>query len=400
MPAEISLTLSVVTVCETCRQDWDFLRSTERPDYEAGACKIRVVDLFCGCGGLTLGIAEAARRMDFGVEIPLAVDDDADAIAVFEHNFPSATTEQLRVEDLFNGELGGSLTQSERAVRTRVGRVDILSGGPPCQGHSDLNNHTRRRDPRNGLYDRIARAAEVLKPAVVFAENVPAVVKDADGVVGVAETALIRAGYHVAHRPLNLGGLGVPQRRRRHILLASTKDLLEPEAVLSALEAPCPTHPTRSVAWAIEDLETPPSDDQFDKPSVPSGKNADRIAWLFEHDKYDLDNDERPECHQNDEHTYRSMYGRLKWNEPAQTVTTGFGSMGQGRYVHPSCRRTITPHEAARLQTLPDFFDFSSVHKRGAWAKMIGNAVPPLLACNVVTATMPLIVDDALHAAA
>ena len=73
------------------------------------------------------------------------------------------------------------------------------------------------------------------------------------------------------------------------------------------------------------------------------------------------------------------MYGRLRWDQPAQTITTGFGSMGQGRYVHPARRRTITPHEAARLQTFPDTFDFGDVTSRKALAKMIGNAVPPLL---------------------
>jgi DNA (cytosine-5)-methyltransferase 1 len=72
------------------------------------------------------------------------------------------------------------------------------------------------------------------------------------------------------------------------------------------------------------------------------------------------------------------MYGRLHWDRPAQTVTTGFGSMGQGRYVHPSRRRTITPHEAARLQTFPDWFDFGQ-SSRGQLADMIGNAVPPLV---------------------
>src|SRR4051812_46467341 len=76
--------------------------------------------------------------------------------------------------------------------------------------------------------------------------------------------------------------------------------------------------------------------------------------------------------------TYISMYGRLLPDQPAQTVTTGFGSMGQGRYVHPTARRTITPHEAARLQFIPDFFEFGA-RERTALAEMIGNGVPPKL---------------------
>jgi DNA mismatch endonuclease (patch repair protein) len=92
----------------------------------------------------------------------------------------------------------------------------------------------------------------------------------------------------------------------------------------------------------------------------------------------------RPKCHRDKEHSYISMYGRLSWDDPAQTITTGFGSMGQGRFVHPALPRTITPHEAARLQTLPDFYDLDTTKARGAWAMVVGNAVPPLLAVRLV----------------
>ena len=106
------------------------------------------------------------------------------------------------------------------------------------------------------------------------------------------------------------------------------------------------------------------------------------MKWLIENDRYNLPNQMRPKCH-HDDHTYLSMYGRLDWDEPAQTITTGFGSMGQGRYVHPSRPRTITPHEAARLQTFPDFFDFGEDTTRKTWAHVIGNAVPPLLGVHI-----------------
>jgi DNA (cytosine-5)-methyltransferase 1 len=78
------------------------------------------------------------------------------------------------------------------------------------------------------------------------------------------------------------------------------------------------------------------------------------------------------------------MYGRLRWDEPAQTVTSGYGSIGQGRYGHPSEPRTLTPQEAARLQLLPDFFDFTVVQRRKDWATMIGNAAPMKLSCAFV----------------
>ena len=396
-----------MTGCETCRHDWDYLRLGDRPDYEARPSRsdsithrVSLVDLFCGCGGLSLGIAEAARQLGAALEIPLAIDTDSDSLAVFAANFPHAKIEQKPVEELLNGALGAPLTAGEKELKDRVGRVDILTGGPPCQGHSDLNNHTRRTDPRNALYERMARAAEVLEPSIVLIENVPAVVRDAAGVVDTVETALTTVGYTVNHKTLNLGELGVPQRRRRHILLACSTGSLDPGKLLSELTAPCADHPARSVRWAIEDLEDTAISTSFDAPPSPTSENAARIAWLFDNDKYDLPNLKRPRCHRDKKHSYSSMYGRLRWDDPAQTITTGFGSMGQGRYVHPSRRRTITPHEAARLQSFPDFFDFSALSTRTALARLIGNTVPPLLSCNIASVVIPHLTKRQLGLAA
>jgi DNA (cytosine-5)-methyltransferase 1 len=107
------------------------------------------------------------------------------------------------------------------------------------------------------------------------------------------------------------------------------------------------------------------------------------MQWLIDNDEHDLPNRLRPACHQG-EHSYVSMYGRLKWNEPAQTITSGFGSLGQGRFMHPSHCRTITPHEAARIQGFPDYFTFDSAVTRTELSVIIGNAVPPALASTLV----------------
>ena len=131
----------------------------------------------------------------------------------------------------------------------------------------------------------------------------------------------------------------------------------------------------RSVSWAIGDLVNRDAAGIFDSASNHSAHNIERINYLFEHDLYDLPANLRPKCHQK-KHSYKSMYGRLDANQPAQTITTGFGSPGQGRFIHPSKRRTLTPHEAARLQCFPDFFNFSSVKTRTSLSTMIGNAVP------------------------
>lgn len=368
--------------CAVCAADLAFLRATERPDYETPKPRIKVADLFCGGGGLSMGAAEAARRLGRGTEVVLAVEDDEEAADVYQLNFPKAHLLRSDVGDVFDGRLGDAPTKKERRLQHSIGMVDVLVAGPPCQGHSDLNNHTRRHDPRNTLYLRAARAAEVLLPTFVLIENVPSVQHDTQAVVKVASKALVAKGYTVATTVLESSRFGVPQRRRRHLLLAARSRLIEPSAVLEA-PSPCGEHEARTVAWAIKDLAKVKATVGPDAPSAASPTNFARMQWLIGNHEYDLPNSQRPECHQG-EHTYVSMYGRLRWEAPAQTITTGFGSMGQGRFVHPTLTRTLTPHEAARLQTLPDFFDFDQTKGRGAWARAIGNAVPPLLGVHLI----------------
>jgi DNA (cytosine-5)-methyltransferase 1 len=323
------------------------------------------------------------------VAISLALDGDQEAVDVYRDNFPAADARPALVESVFDGALGHRLSPSERRIRTEIGSPSILTGGAPCQGHSDLNNHTRRSDERNALYLRIARAAEVLEPQIVCIENVPTVLNDRGRVVAQATAALSSAGFVVADAVIELVNVGVPQRRRRHILLATRPGLFEPADALGSLGPPCTRHQSRSVRWAIEDLLHVARQDVFDNASRPSLDNQLRMEWLFAHNAYDLPNHHRPECHREKNHSYVSMYGRLLWDEPAQTITTGFGSMGQGRFVHPGRPRTLTPHEAARLQTFPDFFTFRKARTRHALARMIGNAVPPLLTVALGLAVMP-----------
>ena len=357
--------------------DLRFLNTSKRPDYDIGVRPVRIVDLFCGCGGLTLGLAEAARRMQRRVDVRLAVDLDERAVNVFKANFPRAQVQCDAVEFFFDGKVGQSLTDKELGVRDAVGSVHSLVGGPPCQGHSDLNNHTRREDRRNSLYVLMARAAEVLQPEVVLIENVQAVARDRGQVVQETEKVLQAAGYCVSTVLLDLGRLGVPQRRRRHFLLATKQGLPTPTMIFQHMISINKEY--RTVRWAIGDLAQHRNGDPLHVASEISPDNQRRIAWLHEHGEYDLPNHQRPVCHRNKNHTYKSVYGRLRWDQPAQTITTGFSSMGQGRYVHPSRRRTLTPREAARLQFFPDFFDFAVINERTIWNEMIGNAVPPKL---------------------
>jgi len=180
---------------------------------------------------------------------------------------------------------------------------------------------------------------------------------------------------------LRLDRLGVAQTRKRHVLLAvrgldiSAMDVLA-GAVTGSADG-------RDLRWAIGDLESMDSRESiFDAIPRASAENLRRLQWLLDHDKYDLPNSLRPKCHQ-DEHSYKSMYGRLRWEGPAQTLTSGYTSIGQGRYGHPSQPRALTAHEAARIQGFPDYFDFGRALRRTALSTMIGNAVPPALASEL-----------------
>jgi DNA (cytosine-5)-methyltransferase 1 len=357
------------------------LRESSRPAFEAGAESLTLVDLFAGCGGLTLGAAQAAASLGMAVAIKLAVDLEPAATAVYAKNFTKANVETASIDDFFDGELGAPLTALERATKRLVGTVDLLIGGPPCQGHSSLNNHTRRDDPKNALYARMARAAEVLRPKFVLIENVPSVRHDIAGVVDTTRDSLEANGYAVADGTVSLHALGVAQRRKRHILLASCISSLDPNVILDSIASRTPDA-ARNLRWAIGDLENLEDPTGYDTPPRANAENLRRMNYLLDHGIFDLPNSERPKCHQS-AHSYKSMYGRLNWDLPAQTITSGFGSIGQGRYMHPSRARALTPHEAARLQGFPDYFDFSAITKRGALATMIGNAVPPALAREI-----------------
>lgn len=360
------------------------LRLKRRPRFEAGDRPLRIVDLFAGCGGLSLGAAMAARDLGRGLDVRLAVDYEDAATTVYSANFPAAASVRTAgVEDLFSSDLNASVTEAEATISAKVGVVDVLMGGPPCQGHSNLNNHTRRNDPKNALYLYMVRAAKLFQPDVVLIENVPAVRHDTFNGVNVVEIArheLKALGYEVGEAVVSLVDLGVAQKRNRHILLATSAAFPAPSVVFDKLDTAKVKQ--RTLRWAIGDLVR--SDGAgWDKPPVASADNQKRMQYLIDERATDLPNALRPKCHQG-VHSYVSMYGRLKWSEPAQTITSGFGSIGQGRYMHPSEKRALTAHEAARIQGFPDYFDFTAVTRRTHLATMIGNAVPPQLSSRLL----------------
>lgn len=336
---------------------------------------VNVVDLFSGCGGLTVGAQEAARALGRPIDVQLAVDMDTDALSVYEANFAPREAVADPIQSLLDRSPEQPLSFAERALRRQLDGVDLVLGGPPCQGHSSLNNRTRRDDPKNELYLTMARFVEVARPQSVLIENVPDVVHSRLDVVTETARILRSLGYTVSSGVVRAVDLGIPQTRRRHLMVAARGPL--PAGLTDMALSHRQAH--RSVSWAIRDLGAG-GDAPFDTSSVPSTTNMRRMRYLFDHNLHELPNSERPDCHRLKKHTYTSVYGRMYADRPAPTITSGFGSMGQGRFVHPEHARTLTPHEAARLQGFPDHFSFAAARNRSALARMIGNAVPSRLA--------------------
>ena len=202
-------------------------------------------------------------------------------------------------------------------------------------------------------------------------------------------------GYKCREVKLTASHLGLPQRRTRHFSVGLRSSEI-PDLTFQRIQE-------GTVEQAISDLLDEKQTDLFTTPSKHQPQNVERIAWLFgdgwtEEEKqsafnlappgedpfaHELINHRRPLKHQKG-HSYPAVYGRMWWDQASPTITTGFGSTGQGRFVHPLRRRTLTPHEAARIQTFPDWFDFSDVTKRTRLHDMIGNAVPPLMGAEIL----------------
>ena len=344
--------------------------------------EVRIVDLFGGCGGMTLGVVEACRALGLRGRPVAAFEIDDLALSIYCRNFGGPEPKR-DVGDLLAKRLSAPWNKRELALKQELGRVDFVIAGPPCQGHSNLNNLTRRNDPKNELYFRMARFVRLMRPKWVLIENVPAVQHDHGNVVARTRRALAKLGYTVDDAVVHLADLGVAQTRRRHVLVAVRtkgrgkvrKTLPKVAEIVERFRVP-----VRPLLWAIGDLAGTPANGTFNSSARPSPETHRRIEWLFEHGAYELDDSQRPDCHRTKKHRYTAVYGRMRPDEPGPTITGGYDTMGRGRFVHPTERRTITPHEAARIQFFPDWFDFTSGETcRSGLAQVIGNAVPPKL---------------------
>jgi DNA (cytosine-5)-methyltransferase 1 len=361
--------------------------------------KIRVLDLFCGTGGLALGFFESARSLGLQLEIVGCVDTDPVALSVYRHNLRPRYLFKENIDGLVDYQI--SYTDdvprfayppeiTDQKLVQMAGKIDIVIGGPPCQGHSSFNNKTRHADSRNSLYLTVPAIAAALGAKAVVIENVERIRVDRGDVVGIARSVLEnpvgdRSAHLVDELLLSSEDFNVPQIRKRHFLVASEKLPISFETLRSGLVTS-----KISALDAIRDLVKREGADDFNRAADISEANRKRIDWLFDEDKLNLDDHMRPDCHKNG-NTYPSVYGRIYKDRPAQTITTGFLSPGRGRFTHPTERRGLTPHEGARLQGFPDSFKFSG--GSGAqlgnknFTKLIGDAVPPPLSSVVALFT-------------
>lgn len=265
-----------------------------------------------------------------------------------------------------------SVAEVQRTLTLDRYELDLLAGCPPCQGFSTLrtlNGNRRIRDKRNDLVLEFERFVRVLRPRAVMLENVPKLVRDRRLLKLKATLKALK--YHVHVEVLDAADFGVPQRRRRMILIAGRGG-----------EIPFGPRSTRrrSVADAISKLSPPErSRDPLHGYEETRSPKVQRIIRSIPHDggsRSDIPEEQQLDCHKRCRGFY-DVYGRMSWDDVAPTITSGCVNPSKGRFLHPEQDRAITLREAALLQTFPSTYYFSLTRGKYAAAEMIGNALPP-----------------------
>lgn len=335
---------------------------------------LRLIDLFCGCGGMTLGFVQT------GAFTPVFADDiDAAAMASYRANFDPEGEHSVL------GDLETILRDGPA-----IPEAEVVIGGPPCQGFSLLNRN-RQDDSRRSLWRLFLAAVDRCGAEVIVMENVPQLLSSAE--FPILKEEMRRRGFQfIRAAVLDAADYGVPQRRRRAILLACRS---------KPIELPLPTHgdvaavrlygrqPWRTVRQAIADLPEPVSTEIGGPPPLnlhvrrtPTPISRERYRAVPEGgNRFDLQRnrpDLTPRCWRDKPTGGVDVFGRLWWDRPSVTIRTEFYKPEKGRYLHPEQHRPITHREAARLQSFPDEFIFTG--SKAEIARQIGNAVPPLLA--------------------
>lgn len=321
--------------------------------------KPTAIDLFSGCGGLSVGLKKA------GFDVVAACEIDPKAHSTYSSNHPEVQLYSRDIRRVSAAELLSDL-------QLRAGEIDLLAGCPPCQGFSRMRTKNQRssvKDARNDLVSEFLRFVRVLRPKTVMLENVPGLISDRRFRDLCVE--LKRMRYEFTAEILDAADYLVPQRRKRMILLASRVH----KPVLAKRSKKRVT-----VRDAIKGMEYPrTSKDQI------HGMGEQRTARIKElislvpkngGSRSDLPKRFQLECHK-DFFGFSDVYGRMAWDDVSPTITGGCTNPSKGRFLHPSQNRTITLREAALLQGFPKSYKFDASHGKEAIALMIGNALPP-----------------------
>jgi DNA (cytosine-5)-methyltransferase 1 len=293
----------------------------------------KVLDLFAGCGGLSYGF------MQKGFEIVGFVEWWKPAIETFLKNHPNVK------------HLGTDITKISNEILLGLrGEIDVIIGGPPCQGFS-LCGKRDPKDKRNQLYKEFLRFVRIIKPETIVIENVQGLLSMRDAcserVISKILHELIKLDYFVSYKVLKASDYGIAQNRKRLFIIAKKLSLF-----------PEPSQTKKVVMQAIGDLPFEENDLNGHVCFNPSKKTINRIRNLKEGQRF-LEN-------------YNCSPQRLYADRPSKTVVT------TPRFIHPYYHRFLTPRELARLQSFPDTFYFCG--SKTSMIKQIGNAVPPLLA--------------------
>ncbi len=321
------------------------------------------LDLFSGCGGLTEGLEQAGFRVLGAVEI------DKVAAETYRLNHPTVHLWRRNILSL-------SVPEVMRTLALKPEELDLLAGCPPCQGFSTLrtlNGSRSIEDDRNDLVLQLRRFVKGLRPKTVMLENVPGLAADHRMETLVAE--LESCGYLAHHRVCDAADYGVPQRRKRVILLAARG--AKPRFARKS-------RTRKTVRDAIGSLP-PPGDSGDPIHDLPENR-SERVRRLIRRipknggSRSDLPDSAQLPCHQSCD-GFKDVYGRMAWNDVAPTITTGCFNPSKGRFLHPDQDRGISMREAALLQTFPADYQFPAELGKTRIAAMLGNALPPEFIC-------------------
>ncbi len=346
--------------------------------------KYRMIDLFCGAGGMSLGFVDG--RFSGAFESIFALDFDKAAVETYNANFNGRHCVNEGIEEW----LGSN----------EVPQADIVIGGPPCQGFSLLNRN-RDGDTRRALWEPYMDIVEKSNASIFVMENVPGLLKS-DEFNDISKRAFDLGFSLLNPQVLNTADYGVAQTRKRAIIIGIKTD--DFKFSILPLFPPLPTHTApenfsslprwKTVKDVIKDLPDPKGTeirhDEKHPLNLHFGRNPTAIslerykAVPKGGNRFDLQKnrpDITPNCWINKKSGGTDLFGRLWWDRPSVTIRTEFFKPEKGRYLHPEKHRPITHREAARIMSFPDDFIFKGT--KIEIAKQIGNAVPPVFAGRI-----------------